>query len=105
MYWYSRDIESLAIVELMCPFCGQVSNTKISRPEEFHCIFIIFNLWSAGSPFATCGNCHNSYELDKNWTYDFLDSVGIMVQRSYATRNIISLGIPLTLIGIVIYVL
>ena len=105
MFWYSKEIEGLAIVELVCPFCGQVSNTKISRTEEFYSILILFNFWSAGSPFATCGNCHNSYELDDDKTYDFLATMGITVQRSYAGRNILSLSIPWILIGIGIYLL
>ena len=98
MYYNRTEYKTLAILTTQCPICGETSNVKIDREEDFISLAIIFNIWSFGKIVGTCGNCHNSFKFDQNEIYDIMDSVGIVIERSNAKKNILSVSIPIIII-------
>ena len=90
MYYYSTKFETLAILNMQCPICDEMSNIKIAREKDFISLLFIFNFWGFGKIIGTCGNCHESFKLDKKEMFKILDSVGISVKRSNIKKNILS---------------
>jgi len=103
MYYSSTSVETLGVVQMRCPLCGEVANTAIKRESSYLMILIAINLWYHGDLFATCGNCHGEYRIDDKETCKALEEVGIDVKASYLVRDLVALGIPaLVVLGIVL---
>lgn len=92
-------MENLIVMrDLQCPICKQTANMQIAREVDFLSLLIIFNMWFYGKTIATCGFCHQSFEIDSKKVYDFLESSGISVNRSNMKKNLISITIPIIII-------
>jgi len=102
MYYNSTEYKTLAILNMQCPICGETSNIKIAREEDFISLLIIFNFWLFGKLIGTCGNCHESFKFDKNEMFEILESVDISVKRSNIKKNILSVSIPIIIIYILV---
>ncbi len=101
MWYESSNMERLAIIEMQCPICGETANIRIDRQVDFDSFILICNFWTYKRIIATCGNCHESFEIKKKEAYELLDSIGISVNRSNLKKNVLSLLIPI----IIIYIL
>ena len=104
MIGWSTEHEDIIIISTECPLCEQVANIKISREVKWICLFILINLWYSGEYFGTCGNCHQSFKIDRDIVSDIIKETGINFRESFAIRNSISLGIVFLII-LVIYIL
>lgn len=105
MWYESSKMERLAIIEMQCPICGETANIRIDRQVEFDSVILIFNFWAYKKIIATCGNCHESFEIKKKEAYEVLDSVRVSVNRSNIKKNLLSLSIPIIIIYILSIVL
>lgn len=99
MYCWSNSIETLGIVQMRCPLCGEVANTAVRQESSYFMLLLVINLWYHGDLFATCGNCHGEYYLDGKEIHKALEEAGIDVNASYLLRNLISLGIPALIVA------
>jgi hypothetical protein len=95
MYYNSCEVERLAIIEMQCPICDEIANIRIGRETDYFCLLIVFNFWMYGKVIATCGNCHESFEIKKKYAYDLLDSVNVPFNRSNLKKNLVSLSAPI----------
>lgn len=103
MYYWSKDIETLGLVQMRCPLCGEVANTAIKQESSYFMLFLVINLWYHGDLFAICGNCHGEYYIDDKDTCKALEEAGIDVKASYLLRDLVALGIPALIVaGIVL---
>lgn len=98
MYYNRTEYKTLAILTMQCPICGETSNIKIAREEDFISLVIIFNIWSFGKIVGTCGDCHESFKLDQDKIYEILDLAGILIKRSNVKKNLLSISIPIIII-------
>lgn len=106
MYYYSTKIENLAVIkDMQCPICRETSNMKIGREADFLSLLFVFNIWGYGKFLATCGYCHQNFEINKNDAYKILDSVGVSINHSNMKKNLLSLSIPIIIIYIIIKIL
>lgn len=88
----------MGLIEMQCPICSEIANIQIAREVDFFSLRIIFNFWTYGKIIATCGNCHESFEVKRKEAYGLLDPVGVSANRSNIKKNLLSLSIPLIII-------
>lgn len=100
MYFSNIEEEQLAILEIECPLCNNVSRISIVKHTRFHCLFPFLFLWETNGIIGTCGNCHNSFKIDYD-QYPLLESMGIEIQESNFNKNITSLFIVFLVVAFI----
>jgi len=104
MYYTSVEYEKLAIVPMKCSLCNSEANVKIQREVEFTTFMLTINFWWYGKIIGTCGNCHESFKLEKSDVYSYLEANNIFVKRSNITKNLFWSIIPIATVGILFYI-